>query len=86
MNKNIFYFGFISKPNDGIIVITLSLWKCHDFETILNSNDVMNIQDKIGNGFGYQERAYPMDVNAYFGPRSRGSTPRFWKKLNSLNG
>ena len=58
VNKNIFYFGFISKPNDGIIVITLSLWKCHDFETILNSNDVMNIQDKIGNGFGYQERAY----------------------------
>ena len=29
----------------------------------------MNIQDGIGKGFGYRERAYYMGVNASFGTR-----------------
>ena len=40
----------------------------HEFETIFTSNDVMNIQDRIGKGFGSRERAYSMGVNDYFGP------------------
>ena len=42
------------------------MWKVHDFETIFNYNDVMNIKDYIGKGFGSQERAYYMGVDAYF--------------------
>ena len=37
----------------NIIYITLSIWKRHNFETIFTSNDVLNIQDSIGNLFGY---------------------------------
>ena len=41
----------------------------HTFETIFTSNDVMNIQDEIGKGFGSIEKAYSMGVNSYFSPR-----------------
>ena len=40
-----------------------------DFETIFTSNDVMNIQDGIGKGFGSREGSYSMVVNDYSGPR-----------------
>ena len=33
------------------------MWKQHDFETILTSNNLYNIQDGIGKGFGLRERA-----------------------------
>ena len=38
------------------------------FETILTSNDVMNIQYGIGKRFRSRERAYYMGANDYFGP------------------
>ena len=69
VNKIIFYFQLNSKPNDGILGITVSMWKRHGFETIFTSNDVMNIKYTIGNVFGSIERACYMGVNAYFGPR-----------------
>ena len=50
--KHIFYFELSSKHNVDILYVTISMWKQHDFETILASNDVMNIQDAIGKGFG----------------------------------
>ena len=31
--------------------------KKHEFETILTSNDFMNIKYRFGKGFGYGERA-----------------------------
>ena len=43
--------------------------KQHDFETILTSNDVMNIQDTNGKGLGYRERALYMGMNNYSSPR-----------------
>ena len=52
MNKNSFYFELSSKPNFDTLGIALSMWKCHDFETILTSNDVMNIQYDIRKEFG----------------------------------
>ena len=55
--KNIFYFEPSSKPNVDIIGITVSMWKIHSFGTIFTSNDIMKIQDDIGNGFGSRERA-----------------------------
>ena len=70
-NKNIFHFELSSKPNVCILGITVSMWKHHDFETILNYNDVMIIRDGIGNGLWSIERAYYMGVNAYFGPRRK---------------
>ena len=54
LNKNIFYFGIISKPNVGILGIAISIWKHNDFETIFTYNDVMNIQYVIGKIFGYR--------------------------------
>ena len=39
-----------------------------EFKTIFTSNDVINIQYVIKNGFGYRERAHYMVVNDYFGP------------------
>ena len=39
------------------------MWKRYDLETIFSSNDVMNIQDTTGKGFGSRERAYFMGVN-----------------------
>ena len=44
------------------------MWGKHDFETIFTSNDVVNIQDVIGNEFGTIEIAYSMVLNAYFCP------------------
>ena len=41
----------------------------HDFETILTSNDVMNIQNRFCKDFGSREISYSMKVNDYFGPR-----------------
>ena len=51
VNKSIFYFKLSSKNNVDILGITVSMWKQHDFETILNFNDVMNIQVAIVNAF-----------------------------------
>ena len=42
------------------------MWKLNDFETIFTSNDVMGIQDAIGNVFGYRYIAYYKVVNAQF--------------------
>ena len=53
MNKNTLYFEHSSIPNFGTIGITVSMWKRHDFEDIRIFNNVMNIQDAIGKGFGY---------------------------------
>ena len=52
VNKNILHFQISSKPNVDILGIAVSMWGKHEFETILISNDVMNIQDGIGKGFG----------------------------------
>ena len=52
-----------------MIGITLYMWKLHEFENNLTSNDVSNIKYAIGKGFGSKEREYYMRVNAYFGPR-----------------
>ena len=48
-----------------MIGITLYMWKLHEFENNLTSNDVSNIKYAIGKGFGYQERVYSMRVNDY---------------------
>ena len=40
------------------------MWKQHYFETIITSNDVINIQDAIGKGFGPRYRSYYMGFNA----------------------
>ena len=45
------------------------MWKQHNFETVFTSDDVLNIKDAIGMGFGSRERALSMGVNYYFGPR-----------------
>ena len=44
------------------------MFKKHEFETIITSNDVINIQDGIGKGIGFREKSYSMGINAYFGP------------------
>ena len=41
----------------------------HEFETIFNSNDVMNIQYGIDKVLRSRERAYSMVVNDNFFPR-----------------
>ena len=46
----------------------------HDFETILSSNYVMNIQDIFRKGFGYKEILYYIGVNTYFGTRWKNGT------------
>ena len=67
--KNIFYLEPNSKPNIDIFGITVSMWKQHNFETLFNSNDIMNIQYKIENRFLSKEWVYSMGLNTYFGPR-----------------
>ena len=52
-----------------ICLVLQYLCEKHNFESIFTSNDVMNIQDGIGEGFGDIERVYYIDVNNYFGPR-----------------
>ena len=68
VNNNINYYEVSGKPNVDIIGNTLSMWKQHNFETIFTSDDVLNIQDAIGKGFGSRERALSMGVNDYVGP------------------
>ena len=46
------YFWLISKLNDDVIGIAVSMWEWHDIETILTYNDVMNIKDSTGKWFG----------------------------------
>ena len=67
--NNIFYFELSSKPNIDIIVIVVSMWKQHEFETILTSNYATNIKYSIEKWFGSRERVYYIGVNDYFGPR-----------------
>ena len=43
VNKNVFYFELISKPNVYILDITVSMCKQHDFENVFTSNYVTNI-------------------------------------------
>ena len=57
MKTKYFYFELSSKTNVDIRVITVSMWKRHDFETIFTSNNLMSIQDVIANVFGSIERA-----------------------------
>ena len=52
VNKNMFYFELSSKPNVDILGIIVSMWKQLYFETIFNSNDVMNIQFSVVKIFG----------------------------------
>ena len=56
MNRNIFYFELSSKPNYDIDGIIVYMWKNIILKQ-LSSNEVMNIQDVTGMGFGYKERA-----------------------------
>ena len=44
------------------------------FGSLFTSDDVLNIQDTIGKGFGYREKALSMGVNDYFG-RIRTNRP-----------
>ena len=46
------YFWLISKLNDDVIRIAVSMWEWHDIETISTYNDVMNIKDSTGKWFG----------------------------------
>ena len=69
VNNNVFYYELSSKPNVEIIVIIVSMWKHHNFGTILTSYIVLNIQYAIGKGFLSRKRALYMGVNACFGPR-----------------
>ena len=55
VKKNIFYFEIIIKPNVDIVGITVSVLKNNEFETIFTSNDITNIQDRNGKGFGSRE-------------------------------
>ena len=68
VSNKIYYYGVSSKPNVGIIGISVSMRKQHNFEIIFTSEDVLNIQYAIGKGFGYRERTFSMGVNYYFGP------------------
>ena len=52
VNKNIFYYELSIKPNVDMLGITVYMRKQHKFETILHSNDVMNVKESIGEGFG----------------------------------
>ena len=67
--KNILYFELIINPNVDIIGIKAYMWEKYEFETIFNSNDVMNFKDLIGKVLRSIEREYSMGVNDYFGPR-----------------
>ena len=69
MNNKIYCYEFSSQPNVDLIGITLYMCNQHVFETILNFDDVLNIQDYIGKIFGSRERSFSMVVNDYFGPR-----------------
>ena len=70
VNKNIFHFKLSSKTKILIYLVLQYLFGGkHDFETILTSNGVMNIQYGIGKGFGSRERAYYTGVNYCCGPR-----------------
>ena len=67
--------------NVDILGIIVYMWKRNDFETILTSNDVLNIQDTPGKRFGSIEIPYYLGLNAYFGPRIPNrpySTPNYW--------
>ena len=47
------------------------MWKQHEFETILTSSDVINIQYGTEKVFGSREISYSMGMNDYFGPRRK---------------
>ena len=64
VNRNIFYFELSSKSNVDVLFITVSMCNQHYFETIFTTDDVINVKDAIGRGFGYIEISYPMGVNA----------------------
>ena len=66
---NHFYFELSFKPNVDIMGIKVYMCKPREIETIFTYNDVMSIQYFIGNGFGFQIRAFSVGVNAYFDPR-----------------
>ena len=69
MKIYIFFFELSSKPYVGMMGLTVSMCKLHEFETIFTSNDVVNNQYSIGIIFGSREIAYYMGVYAYFVPR-----------------
>ena len=48
VNNYIYYYEVIGKPRDYIIGYILSIWKEHISETILTSDDVLNIKYAIG--------------------------------------
>ena len=43
--------------------------KEHNFENIVTSDDVLNIQFVIEKGFGYRERSFYMGEYDYFDPK-----------------
>ena len=47
VNYNIYYYEVSSQPNVDLICIAVSMRKQQNFETIFNSDDVLNIQDAI---------------------------------------
>ena len=66
---NIFYFELSFKPNVDIMGIKVYNCKSREIETIFTYIDVMSIQYFIGNGFGFQIRAFSVRLNAFFNPR-----------------
>ena len=56
--KNMFYFELSGKQTVDIFGIAVSIWIKHEFETMVTSNDMYNIQDGIGKGIGSKKRAY----------------------------
>ena len=71
LKNNIYYYEVSIKPYVDTVGITVYMWKQHRFETILTSDDVLNIQDSIGKGFVSTERALSTGVNSYFGPKKK---------------
>ena len=61
-------------------VITLYMWKQHNFETVFISYVVRNIQYAIEKSFGSRKISYSMGVNTCFGPRTTNrphATPNY---------
>ena len=55
--------------------------KEHNFENIVTSDDVLNIQNTIGKGFGSREREFLLGVNDYFGHIITNwihARPKYW--------
>ena len=66
---NSFLHELTSLPNHELKGVTVSMWTKHNFESKITLDDVKNLNNALGSGYGQRYCTKNIGLQAFFGPR-----------------